>query len=782
MLYTSVQHFINALRPESSYRRLHQRAACNVPVTITFITDEHTETLTATAVDISKGGLLIKNIQLPEGIRHFNISFTIPDELLTPEYKENPHIKTVCHIRYADYNEQVVGVAFDQPIEWEPTQVSRKHLFWLGIFAIFALAGGALISYRPSLFKYALVAGSGFLVTSSLVPLVLMLTIKLKMIDRPGSRHRHTMPTPRGGGVAVVLGFYAACAAAFFLPWGEIAGTLTTKWMYSFLIGSFILLLVGIIDDIRGVKPLLKLGGQVLASLIMIASGFRLGSILMFDLPIWIDYALTLIWFIAIINAFNLIDGLDGLATGLTLIAATGLAFSFILRRMPNDALILMGLIGACLAFLRYNYHPATIFLGDSGSMFLGFTLASISLTTGGKSTLLASIGIPLLAVGVPVFDTMLAIWRRSIRMLFAKNFPGTKKPEGIMDADAEHLHHRFMEYGMKQHQVAIILYVVNALLVLVGILSLIFKAQSIGIFLIAFVAGVYVVVRHLAHVELWDTGWAIMNGLRRPPGKVTASLLYPVWDLSCLAISLYVSVRLACSYSIDHSFTDQWLHQIPFWISPIFVCLCFAHTYKRVWSRARFGDYLSLSSGLTAGILISLGITVLITRSFTRNMAAQTIIYIAFSHSLILGSRFFLSGLQDILSLSAHHERFHRHRDVKRILLYGAGVRCLLYLREQANLKDLNLAIQNVIIGIIDDEPNLRLRRVYGYDVLGNTFDIPNLVSKHRIDKIIVTARLSSDALNRILTYAGRCNIIVSEWECRERELSTATWTVPNS
>ena len=132
--------------------------------------------------------------------------------------------------------------------------------------------------------------------------------------------------------------------------------------------------------------------------------------------PGYLNLVVTVAWILILVNAFNLIDGMDGLAVGLAVISSCGIAGSLLFRHLPGDALILIGLIGSCLAFLRYNYYPAKIFLGDSGSMFLGFTLATIALGTASKGTAMATIGIPLLAVGVPIFDTILAIWRRSVR------------------------------------------------------------------------------------------------------------------------------------------------------------------------------------------------------------------------------------------------------------------------------------------------------------------------------------------------------------------------------
>src|SRR5947207_2325633 len=221
--------------------------------------------------------------------------------------------------------------------------------------------------------KYIAVFLTGFFVTYFLTPLVRNLAWHWGVIDIPDERRSHQQPTPRGGGVAVVIGAHAACLVALALPWARYARSLDLVWWQHFAGASLVLLIVGLADDIRGVRPWLKLIGQTAAATLIFLSGTRISSVAGIELPSALSYAVTVLWLIAIINAFNLIDGLDGLACGLAIISALGLCGVFVLMRTPGDALVLLGLIGACLAFLRFNFHPASIFLGDTGSMFLGF-------------------------------------------------------------------------------------------------------------------------------------------------------------------------------------------------------------------------------------------------------------------------------------------------------------------------------------------------------------------------------------------------------------------------
>ena len=176
-------------------------------------------------------------------------------------------------------------------------------------------------------------------------------------------------------------------------------------------------------------------------------NGIRWGNIID-GIPKWLDCGFTVFWIVGAINAFNLIDGLDGLASGLALIASLGLTISLISRNLISETIPFLALGGACLGFLRYNFNPASVFLGDTGSMFLGMTISTLPLLTGSSQELAVSLGMPLLVMGVPIFDTFLAIWRRSVRALLPNAHRGEIPNQGggaVMQPDKDHLHHRLL-------------------------------------------------------------------------------------------------------------------------------------------------------------------------------------------------------------------------------------------------------------------------------------------------------------------------------------------------
>jgi UDP-GlcNAc:undecaprenyl-phosphate/decaprenyl-phosphate GlcNAc-1-phosphate transferase len=587
------------------------------------------------------------------------------------------------------------------------------------------------------------------------------------VVDLPDKRRPHKHPTARGGGLAVIIGVQAACVMALVFPWPKLAGGLDLDWWRHFSLASLVLLVVGLVDDIRGMKAHVKLCGQAAAAGLMCLSGVRFGSILGVQLPVFLDCALVIFWLVAVINAFNLIDGLDGLASGLAIISATGLCGIFLLGSMPGNVLVLVGLIGACLGFLRYNFHPATIFLGDTGSMFLGFILGVISLQTFTKNTLFISLTIPMLVLGVPIYDALLAIWRRSVRLWLSGNQPGpTIKASGIMQPDLEHLHHRLLKAGLSTRGVATVLCVLNGALVVFGLLITTFESHAAGIFLLALLAGVYVLMRHLAVIELRDTGRALLTGLRRPTHATFKALGYPVWDMVWLAGSL--AVAMWAFEPPRPNFWHAWFLDLPVWVTPTFSILAASRVYLTVWTRARVLDALRLASLLLLGLFLSLGIALLIDPSETSKWLVRMLVMGALSHPAILCMRMLYRAVEELVIF--FKSQSDQPGQGERVVLYGAGGRCQLFLKERgfSNSKSYD---GRAIVGLLDDEPSLHFQWVYGYLVLGGIKDLPHLIKRHRITGLVITAALPPEARAAAQEMALKQGLRLSEWYFGERK-----------
>lgn len=294
-----------------------------------------------------------------------------------------------------------------------------------------------------------------------LVPLIKDIAIHINAMDIPDKRKVHKKPMPRLGGLAIFLSFLVGYM--FFAP-------LTTQ-MISILIGSFLIVLLGIIDDINPLKATTKLWGQILVSVILVFYGKVYINELSFlgmniNLGLW-AYPLSLFITVACINSINLIDGLDGLAAGTSSIYfITIIIISILLGRIDNLGFMLcLIMLGSTLGFLKYNFNPAKIFMGDTGSMFLGFMVAVISLL-GFKTATLTSFLIPILILFIPILDTLLAILRRLI------------KGESIGKPDKEHVHFQLLNKTSSVKKTVLIIYFINALFSAVSVLYAIGKTN----------------------------------------------------------------------------------------------------------------------------------------------------------------------------------------------------------------------------------------------------------------------------------------------------------------
>lgn len=309
-----------------------------------------------------------------------------------------------------------------------------------------------------STIAFLCVAAAAFITTYLLVPPVKKLAIKLDAVDYPSKRRINTTPIPRMGGTAVFMGLVVACIVqilgTWYLGWPPVLVPHPRLQInYPMLAASFtIIFATGVIDDIFQLKPKQKLAGQLIAATVACLGGLKIGVIVNPFAPGeimlgWLTYPITIIYLVAFANIINLIDGLDGLATGISGISAFTLFTVAALAHRMDAAALAIALCGCCLAFLRYNFNPASIFLGDSGSLLLGFALGSISLLNVTRSAALTSMIIPLIVAGVPIIDTFSAIVRRKRAHI------------SIGQADKGHIHHRLIQEGYNQRQAVLLIY-----------------------------------------------------------------------------------------------------------------------------------------------------------------------------------------------------------------------------------------------------------------------------------------------------------------------------------
>ncbi len=289
-------------------------------------------------------------------------------------------------------------------------------------------------------------------------PLAIKVAPKIGAVDIPkDDRRMHTKTMPRFGGVAIYLG--SMIAAALFLP-----GT-TDDRMTGIAIGATLILIMGIVDDIRGLSAKVKLIGQIACACILFASSVRISFISdpfgegLIEFPWIVSLVVTVLWIVGITNTINLIDGLDGLAAGVSFIATVAIAYIAYIHGRYEICMAFMALAGSCLGFLPWNFHPAKIFMGDGGALYLGFMIAAISVMSPMKSATVIATILPIFVLALPILDTALAILRR------------LKNGRPIMEADKGHLHHLIMNVGMGQKRTVLTLYCISGIMGVAAIL-----------------------------------------------------------------------------------------------------------------------------------------------------------------------------------------------------------------------------------------------------------------------------------------------------------------------
>ena len=324
-------------------------------------------------------------------------------------------------------------------------------------------------------------------------PLIRLFGVKVGAIDMPNNRKDHDTPTPRIGGLSIVFVLFSSLIIVSFANTHVSNMLVLDKKMALFLFGAMVVFGIGVIDDFHRILPSIKLLFQIVGASLAFLGEIAFSS---FNIPGFslsfgpLDYFLTLFWFLLFINAVNLIDGLDGLASGIVLFVSILMTLFAALEARYFEAIVFAALAGGTLGFLRYNFKPASIFLGDGGSYFLGYMIAGISIIGETKTWVSAAFLIPVLALGVPLFDTLISPLRR---------FVIGKK---LFDPDADHIHHRLKRLGFSTRTAVLLIYVVTLLLCGIAILIINVRNELVGIFILILGIGIVLSFRRLGYSD----------------------------------------------------------------------------------------------------------------------------------------------------------------------------------------------------------------------------------------------------------------------------------------
>jgi len=326
------------------------------------------------------------------------------------------------------------------------------------------------------------------------------LAIRRGWVSLPqGGRHVHQAPLPRLGGVAIFLAFSVSLALwlGLSLRFPRLVEGFAPTTILRIYVPACLIFCLGIYDDLHGAGPYLKFAVQAIAAAMLFAGGMRVLDLPVIfgshSLPWFVGLPLTVLWVVAVTNAFNLIDGLDGLAAGSALFSTMVFFVIALVNHSWQGSLMSVTLAGAILGFLRFNFNPATIFLGDSGSLFIGFVLSALALAGAQKAPTFVAVAIPVVSFGLPILETLLSILRRLI----------SGRP--IFTADREHIHHKLLQMGFSHRQVVIVLYAVSAIFAMLSLFLLWPTGSTLGLVLAVVGTGIWLGVQHLNYLEFGE-------------------------------------------------------------------------------------------------------------------------------------------------------------------------------------------------------------------------------------------------------------------------------------
>lgn len=332
-----------------------------------------------------------------------------------------------------------------------------------------------------------------FITAFVLTPYTIKIARKIGAVDIPKDERRmHSKPMPKFGGPAIIIGFLVS--TIYLIITSSIEGNINifgpenyALKLLGFLLGIMVISFVCYFDDVKGIHPLVKLSGQVVAAIIVVACGLRIENL---NIPFFegniivnnvISIIITLFWIVGITNAINLIDGLDGLSSGIAIISCVSLLIIFALNGSPLLAIIIItALVGAISGFLPFNFNPAKTFIGDIGSNFIGFSLSIVSILGVAKTATAFVVVLPIIVLGLPIFDTLSAIVRRIIK---------GKSLKAVLQADKGHLHHKLIARGFTQKEAVLVLYGISVACGMFAVIlfeSDIWKALSFALMVVA--------------------------------------------------------------------------------------------------------------------------------------------------------------------------------------------------------------------------------------------------------------------------------------------------------
>lgn len=619
--------------------------------------------------------------------------------------------------------------------------------------------------------KYLILFLLTFAFSLLFTPVARSIAKRLRAFDIPNERKVHDHPIPRLGGFSIFVTFNLILVVAsqidfFFFP-SDFLGQINFFWLF---VASFIMLGIGVVDDLRRLPPSVKFFFQILAGLIVAVACVKIQVITLpfgtIDLGVW-SIPVTILWVVAITNAINLLDGLDGLAAGTSFIVCIAMFGISLLNQNIGIALSSAILAGSVLGFLRYNFHPASIFLGDSGAYFLGFTLSVFPLLGGLKGTATFAILVPLLALGLPIMDTALSMIRRLLRSLHIMDIDEEKNElkffflDGfsMFRADRGHVHHRLLEMGLTQRKAVFLLYAISLILGGLAFSSVYFKNINYALFLTTIGFASYLGVKKLGYSEIQ----ILRNGALLPlfdAPVVNIRILRFFVDMAFISLSYYLAFLLRFEGTFEPSIKGYYLMTIPLVLTIKMGIFYLSGLYKGTWRYTSVSDVVKMLKAVTLGCSVS---ALVLWAIPGYGVVSLSVIVIDFNilFFLVTGARTSFRILEHFHISNNHHGR--------KVLIFGVDKSSIQALNEFVNNPRLNLSP----VGFIDEDERNKGKQVNGYPILGSIDSLESILKNNSVSDVIVTSNnISEEKLERLSQICNNHHLSLRRFETRLEEI----------
>jgi len=587
-----------------------------------------------------------------------------------------------------------------------------------------------------------LAVAAAFVLALILTPVVRAFARRVGVVAVPKIDRWHKKPTSMLGGAAIWLTF--VICHFVFIP--------HTVYGNIILLASTFLFLVGLVDDLLHTKPYQKLIGQILGSAFVVYYGLSLpwtGSVLL-------NMALAIFWLIGITNAINLLDNMDGLASGIAIIAAGFLAVSFVTSGQYTEALILLIFAASLLGFLIFNSNPASIFMGDCGSMFVGFFLASSALinVSGGRSrSFLPVLAVPILVLFIPIFDTTFVTVLRKLS--------GRAASQGGRD----HTSHRLVALGMSERHAVWMLYGFAALS---GVLAILVQRARLDVSLAA-IAGFTILLTlvgvYLAGVRVYDQSEAETAMKEKPLYAFLVDVSYKRRIFEVLLDVVLVILSYWSAYAINFPPTSPawklFIRTLPVLVFIKMSVFLVTGVYRGLWRYTSIGDLIVFAKAVALSSIGSL-LVILFAFRFEGYSRKVFVIDAVLMLLFLAGSRMAFRLFRQLLPVVSQSNG-------RRVLIYGAGDGGELLLRELRNNRELNLSP----IGFLDDDPAKSGKVIHGLRVFGGNGDLGKVCTQHEVDEVVISSlKMSEERIQEVLQICADRHITVKRMRITMEEL----------